>query len=71
MRSEKYYAKLDKMEPTYELIYCAPFEYLAALSRHVPTFGLIVVSSLLAYKWIADGEVIGTLVIKILMCLVF
>lgn len=60
MKNEQYYKKLDKIEPTYELIYRAPFPYLTALCRHVPTFNLISVSSLIAYKLAAGIDVIDT-----------
>lgn len=46
------------MEPTYELIYRAPFEYLAPMCKHVPTFNLIFVSSLIAYKYAVGIEII-------------
>lgn len=58
MRNEIYYKKLDKIDSTYELIYRAPFEYLTALSKHVPTFSLICVSSLIAYKFAVGIDLI-------------
>lgn len=58
MRNELYYKKLDKIEPTFELVYRAPFEYLTALCKHVPTFSLISVSSIIAYKYIAGIDII-------------
>lgn len=60
MRSEPYYKKLDKIDPTYELIYRAPFEYLTAFSKHVPTFNVVVMSSIFAYKYAAGIEIIDT-----------
>lgn len=54
MRKEEYYKKLDKIAPTYELIYRAPFEYLSALCKHVPAFSLTVISAIALYK-IASG----------------
>lgn len=58
MKNEQYYKKLDKVEPTCELIYRAPFEYLTALCKHVPAFNLISVSSLIAYKYAAGIDII-------------
>ncbi len=58
MKNEIRLKQLDKIEPTYELIYCAPFEYLSAFCRHVPTFSLIVASSLIAWKWASGIEII-------------
>lgn len=60
MKNEDFYKKRDKVQPTYELIYRAPFEYLTALCKHVPTFSLTSASSLLAYKYYAGIEILDT-----------
>lgn len=60
MGNEQYYKKLDKIDPTYTLIYRAPFEYLTALCKHVTSFNLVTVSSLLAYQFVSGVTIVDT-----------
>ncbi|KAJ6643119.1 hypothetical protein Bhyg_08075 [Pseudolycoriella hygida] len=57
IRNENYYKKLDNVEPSYELIYRAPFEYLIPMCRHVPSFLLISVSCGFAYQFITGSQI--------------
>ncbi|KAG4067488.1 hypothetical protein HA402_002765 [Bradysia odoriphaga] len=54
MKNEQKYKTMDKIDPKFELIYRAPFEYMTAFCQHVPTFSLLTISSVYAYK-IASG----------------
>lgn len=58
IKNEPYYKKLDKIDPTFELIYRSPFEYLTAFSKHVPTFNLLFVSSIIGWKIVNGIHVI-------------
>lgn len=58
MKNEQQYKKTDKIDPKFELIYKAPFEYLSAFSKHVPTFSLLTISSLILHKLASGMNVI-------------
>lgn len=58
MRNEDHFKQRDKVEKTYELIYCAPFDYLTSMCKHVPAFTLVSVSTIIACKIAAGMEVI-------------
>ncbi|XP_037046949.1 uncharacterized protein LOC119081819 [Bradysia coprophila] len=54
MKNEQRFKTMDKIDPNFELIYRAPFEYMTAFCQHVPAISLLSISSVYAYK-LANG----------------